>query len=283
MKMIGGEAAAVCGTKRVMPKRKRSFSRSGGNRKAGKQGSPEHDRDRSYVKYEELLLIDPANLKYAGELAERKSAIQWVYRALGSPPKEQWNSDRGHDGTILIIANRLGLDHRHFGKMIKRTLELIEAGGDVRQRADHERPDAQRMTQVEHKIAADCLVDGMGISQATAMVNGHRWRQKKKALARDLTPDEMRDEEVGRETVRDAAKRMDSVAHKRRSKKSGSSDHTTKWAVASLAQAEQQQTQLKAGSGDSVAMRRCRREGWTPIALAQVAWWDERHRKCILG
>ena len=245
MKMKGGEAAAVCGTKRVMPKRKRSFSRSGGDRKAGMQGSPTEDRDRSYVKYEELLLIDPANLKYAGELAERKSAIQWVYRALGSPPKEQWNSDRGHDGTVLIIANRLGLDHRHFGKMIKRTLELIEAGGDVRQRADHERPDAQRMTQVEHKIAADCLVDGMGISHATAMVNGHRWRQKKKALARDLTPDEMRDEEVGRETVRNAAKRMDGVAHKRRSKKSGSSDHTTKWAVASLAQAEQQQTQLK--------------------------------------
>ena len=75
------------------------------------QGSPTEDRDQPHVKYEELTLIDPANLKYAGELAERKSAIQWVYRALGSPPEEQWNSDRGHDGTIMIISNRLGLEH----------------------------------------------------------------------------------------------------------------------------------------------------------------------------
>ena len=64
-----------------------------------------------------------------------------------------------------------------YSTMIKRTLELIQAGGNVWQRADHEWPGAQRMTQVEHTIAADCLVDGMAISRTTAMVNGHRWRQ----------------------------------------------------------------------------------------------------------
>ena len=57
----------------------------------------------------------------------------------------------------------------------------------------------------------------------------------------------------------------------------------SKWAKACLAQAKQQQVQLKAGAGDSVARRKCANEGWTPIALQQISWWDERHRKCILG
>ena len=83
--------------------------------------------------------------------------------------------------------------------------------------------------------------------------------------------------------MRQSCKRAGSDVHRRQSKKSGSSDKTAKWALASLAQAKQQKIQLLAGSGDRNAIRDCRTEGWTPIALAQIAWWDERHRKVCLG
>ena len=71
--------------------------------------------------------------------------------------------------------------------------------------------------------------------------------------------------------------------HRRQTKKSGTTDMSADWAVASLAQAEQQLCQLAAGSGDSVALRRCKNEGWTPFELEQVFFWDERHRKVCLG
>ena len=53
---------------------------------------------------------------------------------MGSPPECDWGSTAGRDGTIMIIAKRLGLDNHTYGKMIRRTLELIQAGGDVRAR-----------------------------------------------------------------------------------------------------------------------------------------------------
>eukprot|EP01049_Picozoa_sp_SAG25_P000793 SAG25_NODE_29_length_20738_cov_25.829546_7_plen_726_part_00 len=283
--MMGGATAAACAAdpkaKSGFKGKRRSsrFSRSGGDRKKGRQGG--EDKPRAQVKYEQLPGVDTA--KYDGELAERRGAIQWVYKALGSPPETEWASTTGNDGTILIIAKRLGLENATHRKMIRRTLELIQAGGDVRQRAGHERRNAQKLAAVEQTIIADCLTSAFGLSQTTAQVNCFRAKKEKRRLGRDLTAEELKKCEVGRETVRRWARRQDGDCHRRQGKKSGTDDRDSKWAKACLAQAKQQQVQLKAGAGDSVARRKCTNEGWTPIALEQISWWDERHRKCILG
>lgn len=85
------------------------------------------------------------------------------------------------------------------------------------------------------------------------------------------------------ECVRQTCQRSGADVHRRQAKKSGSTDTTAAWAKASLAQAEQMQVQLAAGGGDRSALRQCRREGWKTFKLEQVAFWDERHRKVILG
>jgi hypothetical protein len=65
-------------------RRSSRFGRSGGDRKKGRQGG--EDKPRAQVKYEQLPGVDTDCLRYDGELAERRGAIQWVYKALGSPP-----------------------------------------------------------------------------------------------------------------------------------------------------------------------------------------------------
>lgn len=173
--------AAHVGPRRVMPRRAKGKL---SHRKGGTQGSPK----RPAVRYLHLPLIDTKLLRYLGEQADRRAAIQWFYRAMGSPPPEMWDSIRhgGGDGTVAIICNRMGLDFERHRKMVKNTLALIEAGGDVTRRKQHERPEAQRLSKVEHDIVADCLTDGFGLGQATANVNAHRWRKEKKKKSRDL-------------------------------------------------------------------------------------------------
>jgi hypothetical protein len=139
------------------------------------------------------------------------------------------------------------------------------------------------MTPCDLGVAADCLESGMGLRYTAAIVSRRRLRRMARKLGRQLDAAEKKLAKVTPECVRQSCMRAGSDVHRRKSKKSGSADKTKAWAIASLAQARQQQIQLLAGAGNSTAARRCRREGWTPIALEQIAWWDERHRKCNLG
>jgi hypothetical protein len=54
-------------------KRRKAWSRSGGNKKGGHQGGA--NKSRQTVKYEQLPAVDTDCLKYDGELAERRGAM----------------------------------------------------------------------------------------------------------------------------------------------------------------------------------------------------------------
>jgi hypothetical protein len=268
--------------KRRMPRRRRTLSAG----KTGTQGSDKPPADRRVRVVKVPLLEVP---KYPGELADRRTAIRWLFRALKTPgakgffgeEQEVWG---GKSGTAADICNRLGLKMDSQGKSVKRTLKHICDGRDIRVRNERGgRKRARKMTQCDIGVAADCLTASMGLRYAAAMVTGRRTRRMKRKLARALNAGEVKIAKVTPECVRQSCKRAGSDVHRRQSKKSGSSDKTAKWALASLAQAKQQKIQLLAGSGDRNAIRDCRTEGWTPIALAQIAWWDERHRKVCLG
>jgi len=271
--------------KRQPPKRTSKF----GSRKGGQQGSDKPAaarRVRWRVRYEKLPVFDEPP-KYPGELADRRSAMRWLFHALEKPAPgvgvEQPNWS-GQNGTAAIIANRMGLKMDSHGKQIKRTLAAICDGKDIRERDDsHGKKKARKMTPCDIGVAADCLTASMGLRYAAAIVSGRRIRRMKRKLNRELDKAELKKAKVTLECVRQSCQRAGSHVHRRQSKKSGSADKTKSWAKASLAQARQQKVQILAGHGDRRARQECEREGWTPIALCQIAWWDERHRKVCLG
>ena len=142
------------------------FGRGSGLSKKRK-GSMQGRANEPTVKYETLGDIEDFDyLRYKGEQAERRSTILWFYRSLGSPLRAEWDGTAGKDGTVSIICKRMGLPRESYGKMVKRTLAWIEAGHDVRRRRFGERVEAQRMSAVEHGVAADCLREGFGVRQA---------------------------------------------------------------------------------------------------------------------
>ena len=265
--------------KRRMPHRKRALSSRKGMAKS--PGLPAEERR---VKYEQLPSIDTNNLDYEGEGADRRCAIRWIYRALGSPEpgpdEENW---KGANGWVSVICNRLGLKMASSSASVRETLRGIDEGRDVRLRQENGRLGARKMTPCDIGVAADCLEAGLGLQYAAWQVGARRYSRALMAKRAPLTEEEEKIARVSPECVRQTCQRAGADVHRRQTKKSGSSDTTAAWAKASLAQAKQMRTQLLAGTGDRNAIRDCRREGWKQIKLEQVAFWDERHRKVILG
>jgi hypothetical protein len=72
------------------------------------------------------------------------------------------------------------------------------------------------------------------------------------------------------------------VVARRRTRKSGKDDVGTTWAQARLAFAEQLLEQLELG-GLPPAARAVRMSQFPPLHLHAIAWWDEHHKKVILG
>ena len=120
---------------------------------------------------------DMEALKYEGEAADRRSAVKWTWAAMGCPPQfanlvEQNPKDLWNGGTVIQIQKRLGLPDS-CRQMIKRTLTVAAAGGDVRARrcVAHEK---HLLSAVEHRIVADLTRSGYGLAQATAHINEFR-------------------------------------------------------------------------------------------------------------
>ena len=237
---------------------------------------------------EKLEKFPKANLLYDGEQAERRTVVRWFFRAMGAPAKEDWTS--GQYGTSVEIANRMGLDAT-CARNIRSVMGDVVDGIDVREPPARE--GSIKMSPGDCAVARDCLSSGFALGQATANVVAHRLKKLQLQIQNGLlelegSAESIRDQleaqaSVSKETVRATAHREDGDVHRRQTKKSGTIDTSANWSIASLAQVNQQLEQLKAGLGDTMAIRNCRAEGWNPWELAQVAWWDERHRKVCLG
>ena len=186
----------------------------------------------------------------------------------------------------------MGLDSK-CAENVRKVMQDVLDGVDVREGATRER--AIKLTDGDQAVIRDCLRSGFGLSQATATSCARQLKRLEKEVADGLRPgislaanETMADRleemaSVSKEWVRVIAHRNDADVHRRQTKKSGTIDTSANWAIASLAQVEQQLAQLAAGAGDHRALRQCKREGWTPIKLEQIFWWDERHRKVCLG
>ena len=158
--------------KRKPPKRKRRLS---SKKDVSKTPAPPPCEERR-IQRVALDLIDTNNLSYEGEQADRRSAIRWMYRSMGSPePGEDEEHWKGADGTVAVICNRLGLEMRRASDSVRNTLREIDAGVDVRLRAQPGRIGARKMTPCDIGVAAGCLEAGLGLRYAAWQVGARRY------------------------------------------------------------------------------------------------------------
>jgi hypothetical protein len=135
------------------------------------------------------------------------------------------------------------------------------------------------LESTEAQIVADCLESGFSLSLTQWSINQHRKEAQKPSLT--LSP------------IRHLMKRMKPVVGKVKKQAQGSTDPTSRWARARLG--FNTQVLIRFGKLPEEEFERIReRHGGTlpawfdptqmnPLKPQQVAWWDETHRKCIIG
>lgn len=220
------------------------------------------------TRYEPYPTYDRKHLRYEGEEAARRGAIEWHYHAAGSPPPgDAWD---GAKGLVAEIADRMGLEPHSGRQLVKRTLTDIQELLDTETAADRKFHEKEtKMDATQKFIAADTVRQGLGVRQAVAEVNV--WRGEKGETEKEKAA-------VSYEAVRRAIHSLEAKVGKRQTKRSGSEDATAVWNRCSLLETTQLEAQL-----DPTRKGECRRKGWTPLKIEQIMAWDQRHRRVELG
>jgi hypothetical protein len=122
------------------------------------------------------------------------------------------------------------------------------------------------------KIIYKTLGSGLGISNATIMLNNWRLQNNQPVIAWS--------------TVQSFCEQSDVVSILRRqTKKSGKDDEGTAWAIARLAQCEQWRRMYNVGIAKSQITNADVTDAVSDsmLKLHAIVWWDEKHKKVILG
>jgi hypothetical protein len=196
---------------------------------------------------------------------DERTAIKTVYTQIGKPPPSDW---AGKGGTISVIRRRLNLGGSP--RKVRRTLEDLAAQGDAfdPKAASRRGGRKRKLSVVECEIAADMLRRGLGLSQSTITLNVIRAKNNQGKVART--------------TVRDSVRALVGAESRRTVKRAtGNKDKDSNWAKARLQQAKQYKDQL--ARGGVATTRRAALVACAGLELCQIAWWDEKHSKCVLG
>ena len=131
----------------------------------------------------------------------------------------------------------------------------------------------------EAQIVADCLESGFSLSLTQWMINQHRKESGEDSLTQS--------------PIRHLMKRLKPSVRKVKKQAQGSTDPTSKWARARLG--FNTQVLIRFGKLPEEEFEKIRQkndgtlpawfdpEKMKPLKPQQVAWWDETHRKCIIG
>jgi hypothetical protein len=132
---------------------------------------------------------------------------------------------------------------------------------------------------IEAQIVADCLESGFSLSLTQWMANQHRKETEEDSLTQS--------------PIRHLMKRLKPSIRKVKKQAQGSTDPTSKWARARLG--FNTQILIRSGKLPEEEFEKIRQknggtlpawfdpEKMKPLKPQQIAWWDETHRKCIIG
>ena len=225
------------------------------------------------------LFNGPSSRPTAEMASARRHAISYVFESIfGSPPEPKW-AGRATDregGIIAKISLRLAIPSNS-SKLVRKVLQDTCAAAlageqyDADASAAHGRRALLTLDMPEGKLALEALERGVGIAEATVLVNEFR-------AAKDETLEPVSWSAVQGFNARCPA----SDTRRRTTKKSGKDDVDSVLAKARVPQCQQFKRQLALGAADA-ATRAADKSGEPPLLLDGLAFWDEHHDKIRLG
>ena len=213
----------------------------------------------------------------ASAQARRRVSIGHVHSIIGSPALSR--------SVVKDVALRLNLNYNSGRKAVVRTLgkkmklqeEIANGTGahttyDLGKRSPKVGP-KKVLRPVDIRVAADCLQHGFGLRRTAYFVSAFR---EKSGLKK-----------VWYTTIRNAVEK-EMCVRKRQNKKAGNVDVNSAWAIGRLAFAKQLNAQITTRMSGRTAVRSKNLQGGLggvvqSICLEQIAFWDEKHKKQIIG
>ena len=208
-----------------------------------------------------------------GRDERRRHAIAHLFiDTYGSPPRSEWPSIK------TAIMARLSIPDGSRNSL-QTVFEGVESAAASKNAYDANKGISSRKLgkflihegSSEAELVASCLQRGLGVTQATVLVNELR------QLAVPALP------KLSWSAVENWSLSTPSIQkHKRETKKSGKEDPECGWSLARLAQCKQHQLQLSLGEVGATAedIAAC---AFNPMPLDKIVWWDEKHKKIRLG
>jgi hypothetical protein len=258
--------------KRELISQKRSFYASRQRKTSAAPAKP------SNVNAPEVLPQDPkvpffttaTRTRLSGEAAaDQRTSIKYVFEhVLDSPPKDAWLEL----GTVTDIIRILKMPKGSWGT-VYRVLDAIESDPacDIRAEAQGKGRPAEIVDNTEQaEFIYKALEAGNSIGTTTILLNN---MFRKPRLMRNLSYATV---------ARFVHQSPMIVIARRKTRKSGKEDCGTTWAQARVAFAKQLQEQLELGRL-APELRDARESPFPPLYLHAIAWWDEHHKKVILG
>ena len=187
---------------------------------------------------------------------------------------------KGRDGLATKIRKDLKISANNGGfKMIpifESIMECLRMEKDFDPKAIEtrggQRPVRFDIQSAEAQIVADGIESGLSVAKTWHNVNWHRSQNG--------------EEMVSQSCIISLMRRIKPKVVKIKKRKMGSSDPTSTWAQARKAWATQLLARLGEADGYEVPSpveRRFHRDTVGRLDLHQIIWWDETHRKCLIG
>jgi hypothetical protein len=212
----------------------------------------------------------PDRVRLTPEAASnRRVAIKYVFQEVClSPPKDAWLER----GTIPYIMRVLTMPDGSYA-VVYRVLSTLEI--DPHADVASEKPGKGRHSEIvdcteQAKFIYHALESGNTISTTTVLINAY-FRKPKRL------------KNLSYSTVARFVHSSPYISIARRKmRKSGKEDADTVWSKARLAFAKQLKEQIRLGRL-SPAELTAANSVFPPLYLDGIAWWDEHHKKVILG
>ena len=162
---------------------------------------------------------------------EKRMVIKFFWNTLGRPRSERtW---AGRDGVVSYIRQRMGSTAPNPKAVVSTLKRLVDnPEDDLRRQATSQRK--RTLSEEEDLYIGLLICEGHSQRSATFLINGER-------IANGLEP-------ISRHVIRDAEERVELIRRARRKEKSGSSDLSSAWSMASLAFAKEIQQRLLRGA-----------------------------------
>ena len=202
----------------------------------------------------------------------------YKYDGLNPPDGDYYKYWTGQGGLVSKIKNDAGISKGNGVKLLpifENILECFRTEVDFRPKALETRggqcPHLIRIESPEAQIVANGIESGLSIRRTWQNVNHHRLECGLELLSES--------------SVVSVIRRMKPKLKKIRKRKQGSTDPDSPWSRARL----QWSTQLLVRFGEieneleRPVERRFNRDEIGHLDIHQVVWWDETHRKCLIG